>query len=119
MPLFEFACAACDRQFTFLSGVIAANDEPQCPRCGSRDLRKLISRVGRGRSDDARMDALAERLESQDMDDAATVRRMAREMGREMGAETGEDLGGELEDLIEQEARGDAGNSCGDDGNIY
>lgn len=124
MPLFEYLCADCARQFTFLTGVIAANSEPRCPRCDSTDLRKLMSRVARGRSDDARMDALAERLESQDLDDAATVRAFAREMGREMGGETGEDLSDELEDMIEGEARGEsdgpAGDSfSGDDGKIY
>lgn len=108
MPLFEFRCEECAKQFTFLSGVVAGNAEAKCPRCGSVRLKKLMSRFARGRSDDARMDALAERLEGSDLDDEAGVRRLAREMGREMGAESGEDLSDEIEELIELEARGDA-----------
>ena len=121
MPLFEYICVECSKQFTFLTGVVAENAEPRCPRCASQNLRKLMSRVARGRSDDARMDALAERLESQDLDDATTVRRFAREMGREMNAETGEDLSDEFEEMIEAEARGEAGDLGGsaDDGTIY
>ena len=125
MPLFEFRCLACQKQFTFLTGVIADNSEPACPRCASTQLKKLISRVARGRSDDERMDVLADRLENADMDDPRDLRRFAREMGREMGAETGEDMSDEMEELIEVEARGDAndamggGMSGGDDGTIY
>ena len=122
MPLFEFECHQCAKRFTFLTGVIAENDEAKCPRCGSAELKKLISRFVRGRSDDARMDALADRLESSDLDDERAARRFAREMGREMGAETGEDMSDEIEELIESEARGEdsgAASGSGDDGTIY
>ncbi len=118
MPLFEYACRSCDKRFTWMSGVVADERAPQCPRCHSIDLKKLISRVTRGRSDDARMEVMADRLENQDFDDARAVRRFAREMGREMGAETGEDLSDEMEEMIESEAGGDAGGG-GDDGTIY
>lgn len=130
MPLFEFRCADCAKQFTFLSGVIVENSEPSCPRCGSTQLKKLISRIARGRSEDERMESIADRLENADTDDPRDLRRFAREMGREMSAETGEDMTDELEQMIEAEARGEsldvdcgAGGcgSCvgGDDGTIY
>lgn len=130
MPLFEFRCADCAKQFTFLSGVIAENSEPTCPRCGSTQLKKLISRIARGRNEDERMEAIAEQLESADMDDPHDLRRFAREMGREMSAETGEDMTEELEQMIEAEARGESldsfdsehgasGTGGGDDGTIY
>ena len=122
MPLFEYVCEDCARRFTFLSGVVAENTSPACPRCHSIRLKKLMSRFSRGRNDDDRLDVMAERLDSQDFDDAASVRRMAREMGREMGAETGEDLSDEMEELIESEANeGDfgGGSTGGDDGQIY
>ena len=105
-----------------MSGVVAAEVAPRCPACSSADLRKLISRVTRGRSDDARMEAVADKLENQDFDDARQLRRFAREMGREMGAESGEDLSDEMEELIEAEANGEGGMGMGggaDDGTIY
>ena len=128
MPLFEFRCLDCEKRFTFLAGVIADNDEAKCPRCGSEELKKLISRVARGRDDDARLDAMADKLENSDFDDEREVRKFAREMGREMGSETGEDMSDEIEAMIEAEARGEDmdssgaggfGGSSGDDGTIY
>ena len=121
MPLFEYACRDCGKRFTWMSGVVAAEQAPACPDCHNADLRKLISRVTRGRSDDARMESIADKLENQDFDDASQVRRFAREMGREMGAESGEDLSEEMEELIEAEAR-EGGTGMGgsaDDGTIY
>jgi putative FmdB family regulatory protein len=127
MPLFEYVCRECSKQFTFLSGVISDNTEPTCPRCGSSELRKLMSRISRGRSDDERMEAMAERLETKDLDDPGSLRQFAREMGREMSAETGEDMTDEMEAMIEAEARGElddeagfgGGSGSGDDGTIY
>ena len=118
MPLFEFVCRNCHKQFTFLTGMIADNSEPQCPACNSTDLKKLISRFTRGRSDDARMEAVAEKMESRDLDDPKELSRFAREMGRELSAESGEDMSGEIEEMMEEEARG-ASTPGGDDGTIY
>ncbi|MEO6908728.1 MAG: hypothetical protein ABI210_12650 [Abditibacteriaceae bacterium] len=106
-----------------MSGVVADNSAPQCPRCKSAKLRKLMSRVSRGRSDDDRMDDFAEKMDNQNMDDPATIRRFAREMGTELSAESGEDMTDEIEQLIESEARvdkasGDNGGNS-DDGTIY
>ena len=128
MPLCEYLCQQCSKQFTFLAGVISDNKDARCPRCGSDDLKKLMSRVARGRSDDDRMEAMAEKLETRDLDDPRDLRRFAREMGREMGAETGEDMSAEMEELIEADARGELdedgagggmGGAGGDDGKIY
>jgi len=128
MPLFEYVCRQCSKKFTFLSGVISDNSEPRCPRCDSVDLQKIMSRFSRGRSDDERMEAIGEKLETKDLDNPADLRRFAREMGREIGAETGEDMSAEMEAMIEADASGEfdddtAGGSYsgggGDDGKIY
>ena len=120
MPLFEYACRTCARRFTWMSGVVSAERAPQCPHCHSSDLKKLISRVTRGRSDDARMEEISDKLENQDFDDARAVRRFAREMGREMGAESGEDLRDEMEELIESESEAsENGAGGGGDDTIY
>jgi putative FmdB family regulatory protein len=119
MPLFEFRCLECQKRFTFMVGVVAENSEPRCPACSSLNLKKLISRFVSGRSDDERMESIAEKMDSQDFDDPSTMRRFAREMGREIGAETGEDLSDEMEELIESEANGSSSSVGGDDGTIY
>lgn len=43
MPLFEFQCAACERQF---ESFVTADRKPVCPACGGERLQKLLSRPG-------------------------------------------------------------------------
>ena len=81
-----------------------------------------MSRFRHGRSDDERLESVAEKMGSRDLDDAKVARQFAREMGREIEGETGESFGDELETLIDEETRE---NSFGsntnnrDDGTIY
>lgn len=119
MPLFEYSCRECGKRFTFLAGVIADNSNARCPRCDADNLQKLISRVSRGRSDDDRMEAIAQKMETRDMDDPTELRRFAREMGRELAAESGEEMSGDIEEMIEEEAGGGQSAAGGDDGTIY
>ena len=42
MPIFEYACKACGKQFEAL--VRTQDAAPACPSCTSADLEKLISR---------------------------------------------------------------------------
>ena len=101
---------------------MAGNDDPHCPQCQSVDLKKLMSRFSSGRSDDDRMEALGDKLETQDFDDPRQLRRFAREMGREMGAETGENMADEMEAMLEsgdEDGIGSSAGGGGDDGTIY
>jgi putative FmdB family regulatory protein len=40
MPLFEYACKACDKQFEVL---IRAQETPECPACHGTDLQRRLS----------------------------------------------------------------------------
>ena len=40
MPLFEYACKSCDREFETL---VRASKAPECPSCGSTDLERRLS----------------------------------------------------------------------------
>jgi putative FmdB family regulatory protein len=42
VPIYEYACRACGRQFEHLL-LPAATTEPVCPECGGRDLERLLS----------------------------------------------------------------------------
>lgn len=108
MPIFEYTCNTCKtgRKFSALVGVVAGASAPKCPRCGGEDLTKLISRFARLRSDDEKIDALAEEADGMDMDDPRAVRRLAREMAGEMEA----DVPGEaFEEMLEEEISGGGG----------
>ncbi len=41
MPIFEYRCRECGRQFECL--ILRSSGPPRCPACDSRDLEKLIS----------------------------------------------------------------------------
>ena len=45
MPLYEYRCKKCKRRFCLLVGVTAEKTKLACPRCGSTQATKLISRI--------------------------------------------------------------------------
>jgi hypothetical protein len=85
----------------------------KCDRCGSEDLRRLISRVTVLRSG-GEFDSLDDdRLMSGfDENDPKAMAAWARKMQREMG----EDAGPEFEEMIEKMERGEALDDLGGDG---
>ena len=40
MPIYEYACQGCGREFETL---VLGGEEPSCPSCQSRDLDRLLS----------------------------------------------------------------------------
>ena len=40
MPIYEYACRACAKEFETL---VRASDTPSCPKCGGADLGKKLS----------------------------------------------------------------------------
>ncbi|OGS20746.1 MAG: hypothetical protein A3J83_00655 [Elusimicrobia bacterium RIFOXYA2_FULL_40_6] len=41
MPIYEFSCNKCRKQFELL---LFSGDEPLCPECGNKELTKFMSR---------------------------------------------------------------------------
>lgn len=101
MPIFEYTCNTCatGRKFSALVGVVASARPPACPRCGGTDLKKLVSRFARLRSEDETIDALAEQADSLDENDPKAVRRLVREMADGMGDDMD---AGEFEQIMDE-----------------
>lgn len=98
MPIYEYRCQNCARKVTLLVGMIAAADEEVCPHCGSRNLSKLVSRFRRGRTEDDRVDEMADRLEVMgEPESPSAIRSLVKEMGRAMD----EDFSDEMEEMFE------------------
>ena len=112
MPVFEFTCNTCNnnRKFSVLVGVVANTAPPVCPRCGGTDLKKAVSRFARVRSEDEALDALADRADTADMDDPATMRRFMKEMASEMGEDADE-----FEQMMEETGDDENAAAAGDD----
>jgi putative FmdB family regulatory protein len=97
MPLFEYRCSDCGARFSQLVGMTADSREPACPKCGSANANKLISRFQRARSDDDRLDSFEDAALAGG-DDPAAMSRLMREMGKELGEDGEEDIDEYLEE---------------------
>lgn len=100
MPIYEYKCHTCQRRVSLLWRSIsdAESRAAACPRCGGQNLTRLISRVAVLRSEESRLDDLADpsALSGLDEDDPKSLARFM----RKMADETGEDLGPEFEEVI-------------------
>lgn len=100
MPVYEYQCQACQAKFVALVGMIADPDDERCPKCQSSDTKKLVSRVARYRTEEQRLDEMADRLEGVEEPESPTeLRSLVREMGKAMD----DDASDELEEIFESE----------------
>lgn len=114
MPIYEYRCGSCKRKVTVLTLRASETVQPECDRCGSRDLSRLMSRFALVRSDDSRLDSLADdsSLGGLDENDPKSMARWMRKMGKELG----EDLGDDLDEMVDELEDGDASDDGDDDG---
>jgi putative FmdB family regulatory protein len=106
MPVFEFRCLTCHFKFSTLVGMTQdASSAVECPNCGGAQTQKLVSRFQRGRSEDDRLDEMADRLELYgDPDSPSEMRRMVKELGKA----TDDDVSADMESLFESDMDIDA-----------
>ena len=106
MPIYEYHCADCRRAVSLLVMRISDPTPPKCPRCGGGQLRRLMSRFATIRSEEDRLDSLADPSSLGDLneDDPRSVARWMKKMGSEMG----EDLGDDVEEALEEETSVDS-----------
>jgi putative FmdB family regulatory protein len=104
MPIYEFLCRDCGRKMSALVLSRSRLDEVRCKRCGGANLEKLVSRFATVKSEDARLESLADpsALGGVDEDDPKSVARWMKKMGKEMG----EDFGEDLDQAVEEEMAG-------------
>jgi putative FmdB family regulatory protein len=105
MPIFEYVCTKCGRKMSFL---VLSTDafKPVCKFCKSPELEQLFSRFAMPKSEEKRLESLADpsTFSGLDENDPASVARWMKKMGKEMG----EDIGGEDIDQIAEEAAQEA-----------
>jgi putative FmdB family regulatory protein len=112
MPIYEYRCRSCRAKMTALVMSRDREHEVRCRRCDGADLERLWSRFATPKSEESRMEALADpsSLGGLDEDDPASMARWMKRMGREMG----EDLGDDFEQAMYEEMAG--GGEDGDSG---
>jgi putative FmdB family regulatory protein len=100
MPTYDYRCLDCRKRVSLHLSYAEYGQTPvACPHCGSARLQRLISRVRVVRSEDSRLDSLAED-DWGDVDES-DPRSIARAM-RRMGDEMGEDLPGEFDEVVDR-----------------
>ena len=117
MPIYEYECQGCRRRVSLLVRSLAGHTSPRCPRCGSAELSRLMSRFATVKSEDARLESLADPAQYGDLDenDPKSVGRFMKRMGQEMGEDLGEDLDAAMDEAM-AEGEGDGGGESGEDG---
>lgn len=112
MPIYEYRCQDCGKVSSFI--VLSRRNpfRPKCQRCQSEKMTKLISRVARVRSEESRLESLADPSKFGDLDekDPASMARWMKRLGKELGEDMGEDFGSLVDEAMEEEsaARGES-----------
>ena len=113
MPIYEYQCRACRKKMSALVLNRSREAEVRCASCGSADLERLWSRFSSPKSEDARLESLADpaALGGLDENDPRSVAKFMKKMGQEMGEDVGD-----LEQAMEEEMAGGGGMGGDDDG---
>jgi putative FmdB family regulatory protein len=111
MPIYEYRCLDCSKRSSLLQLGRAASNPALCAHCGSNRLERLLSRFACPKSEEARMESLADDASSGfDESDPASAERMMKHMGEELG----QDFSDEMAQAIESNE--DASSGVDDDG---
>ncbi len=100
MPYYPFVCKNCKKRFEIFMRYSDYGTLPvHCPHCQSDQVQRRISRVRFARSEESRLESLADpsNLDGLD-DDPRALGRMMRQMSREMG----EELGPEFDEVVDR-----------------
>jgi len=107
MPIYEYLCQDCRKRSSILVLNLRNPAPAGCRHCGSSKVDRLLSRFAATKSEEARLESLADpgNLGGLDENDPQSVARLMKKMGEEMG----EDVGDDVEAMMDQ---------AGDDGGI-
>ena len=108
MPIYEYRCDECGKISEFL---VIKTDEafaPQCKKCKGKKMTRVLSRVRMHRSEEDRIERLADPSKWGDLDekDPKTMMRWAKKMGEELG-EDAEGLDEAFEEEMSSESKGE------------
>jgi putative FmdB family regulatory protein len=104
MPTYEYRCLNCKRRFDlFMSYQDYGTRMVTCPHCHSSNVRRKIGRVRVARSDESRLENLADPSALEGLDE--NPRALGRMM-RQMSSEIGEEMGPEFDEVVNRLERG-------------
>ncbi len=100
MPIYEYRCRDCGKHSSHLVLSISNPSPISCKHCRSMNVERLMSRFAAPKSEEARLESLADPSNFGDLDenDPQSMARFMKKMGQEMG----EDFGDELDEALEE-----------------
>lgn len=106
MPIYEYRCHDCGKRSAVLVLNISNPAPLACKHCQGVNLERLLSRFAAPKSEEARIEALADPGSYGDLDenDPKSMARFMKKMGRELGDDLGEDFGDNLDEALEEGA---------------
>jgi putative FmdB family regulatory protein len=98
MPIYQYRCLNCHKRFEIFMSYAEYGTRPVlCTHCGSENVLRRIGRIRIAKSEESRLDDLADPSALAGLeDDPRELGRMMRKMSREMG----EDMGPEFDEVI-------------------
>src|SRR5436305_13873446 len=104
MPIYEYECHDCQRRVSLLVLRPSAASPPTCPRCHGQSLSRVMSRFATVKSEEARLESLADSSAFGDLDDndPASAARFMKKMGRELGDDLGEDFESAMDEALSE-----------------
>jgi len=105
MPIYEYQCNECGKISEFLLIKTDQTFIPQCIRCKSKKMTRVLSRVRVMRSEESRMESLADpsKWGSLNENDPKSMAKWMKRMGKEMGEDMGEDVDQMVDEAMEEE----------------
>lgn len=101
MPTYDFLCNKCNQRFdVFMTFAEYGKKTVTCAHCGSRDVRRRMTKVRIAKSEDSRMDSMADEFSGLEglENDPKAMGKMMRKMGKEMG----EDVPPEFDEVVDR-----------------
>lgn len=107
MPIYEYRCNNCKKKVSLL--ILSRETKPLCSKCGSIDLTRLFSRFAAPKSEEARLESLADPgkwgdIDENDPSSVARFMKRMKKMGKEFGDELGEGFEEEIDAAVEDAA---------------
>lgn len=105
MPIYEYRCEICGKVSEFLLIKMDEVFVPQCKRCKSKKMSRVLSRVRVIRSEESRLESLADPSKWGDLDekDPRSMARWAKRMGKELGEDSDEGIDEMVDGALEEE----------------
>ena len=105
MPTYDYICNDCNQRFdVFLTFAEYGKKTVKCSLCGSKNVRRRMTKVRVAKSEESRMESMADDFSGFEglEDDPKAMGRMMRKMGKEMG----EELPPEFNEVVDRLEKG-------------